>query len=236
MPSGDYTPNLSVRSPRSETAGRRFEPVRELELTDAARHVIESLPRASSGITVLREALMPYGMPDFTALVGPKERLQARKRLAVPPILNQLDAALIAAAAVRRRYSTETLARRSSLPKATVERRLPDLLSNRALLKVGNAYVRPPGLVPIGRLYAIEMKINGWQRGIYQCRRYAVWADSYVLVMNSLSGRSEQKVVEAVRGDGGGLVVDGRFLLRPRITAPSPATRLLASEYFLSSL
>jgi hypothetical protein len=40
----------------------------------------------------------PIGIPDLTALVGAADRLEARLALGVPPLLNEIDAAIVAVA------------------------------------------------------------------------------------------------------------------------------------------
>lgn len=236
MSSGRQAERLLVRSPRREVGGRRFAPLEELSLEPSARQAIKALPGVRSGLTVVREAAGPFGIPDFVAMVGGKDRLSARRRLDVPPVLNEIDASLVSAAAVRRPFTIVTLANRAGLPQASAQRRLPGLLRTGALLGEGNGLTRPRDLVPIGRLYAIEMKVRDWRRAVHQCRRYALWTDSYVLVMRDVGGAGIHQLVGAVSVDGGGLVVGGKVLLRPQIGDIRPGRRLLASEYFIAAL
>jgi hypothetical protein len=218
-------------------AGRRFEAIRELELEPAAVDAAASLPGAHRGVVVLREMAGPFGVPDLVAVVGPPTRLDDRLALAVPPLLNQIDAGVVAAAAPRARRSAETLARRAGFALHSVERRVTELTRVGALIRTGpNSYVRPEALQTVGRLYAIETKVKDWRRALQQARTYSLWCDSYVLVLASLGSASQATVLDAVVGDGAGLVVAGRWLRRPRLGERSPAQRLWGSEHLVAAM
>jgi hypothetical protein len=218
-------------------AGRRFEPIHELELETDALRAARALPGAHRGLVVLRELAGPFGVPDLVAVVGAPELLEERLALGVPPLLNQVDAGVVAAAAPRARRTVETLARRVGWPVASVRRRLPELIRIGALIAAGpGSYVRPAPLQPVGRLYAIETKVKDWRRALRQARTYSLWCDSYVLVMASLSSGSHATVMEAVTQDGAGLLVGGQWLQRPRLGRRSPAQRVWGSEHLVAAL
>jgi hypothetical protein len=198
---------LATMRPR---AGRRFEPVHEVELEPDALNAARSLPGAHRGLVVLRELTGPYGVPDLVAVVGPPALLRQRRRLRVPPLLNQVDAGVVAAASPRAARRPPTLARRVGWPEESVRRRLPGLVKSGALIPSGReSYVRPSALQPVGRLYAIETKVKDWRRALRQARTYALWCDSYVLVMPSLSSSSRSALLAEVAEDGAGLIIDG---------------------------
>lgn len=225
---------LETRRPR---AGRRFEPIQERELERDAIKAARGLPGVHRGLALLREVAGPFGIPDLLAVVGPSRALDERLALAVPPLLNQVDAGVAAAAAPRARRSPAALARRVGWPEETVRRRLPDLLRSGALLRVGaNSYVRPRSLEPVGRLYAIEAKMTDWRRAVKQARAYTLWCDSYVIVMSSIGSSSLASAVEAIVSDGGGLMVGSRWLLHPRVGQRTPAQRLWGSEHLLAAM
>ena len=94
---------------------------------------------------------------------------------------------------------------------------------------------RSAGVVTLGRLWAIEAKVEEWQSGLAQVHRYRLWADGAVLVL----GRARVPV-EAIAADARhyrvGLVIDGRWVARPRVALPDDATRLHASEHMLAAL
>jgi hypothetical protein len=216
--------------------GRRFEPVREQELSADALRAAQSLPNAHRGIAVLLEAAGPFGVPDVLAVVGPPQALEARLRSPVPPLLNQVDAGVVASAAFAAPRTLESLAGRVGWSEETVARRLPHLVRVGALTRVGSdRFVRPEELVPVGRLYAIEAKVKDWRRALKQARTYAVWCDSYVIVMPELGRASTPAVTDATALDGGGLMMGGKWVHRPRIRARSNAQRLWGSEHVIAA-
>lgn len=229
---------LVVRSPRRVTGGRRFQAAAELSLEPTARRAMRALPGAESDLIVVKEAAGPFGIPDFVALVGGRDRLQRRRKARVAPLLNDVDTTLVAAAHSAKPLSLDSIARRSSLPTSAMQRRLPALVKSGALLSAGpSSYVRHPALEPCGRLYAVEMKVRDWRKALHQCRRYSVWTDSYVLVLGKAPPqRSLTELIANVRSDRGGLVVGDDVVLRAGVRTPPPGRRLLASEYFFASV
>ncbi len=226
---------LSVHAGRPRP-GKRFEPVRELELSEDVLRAAQTLPGAHRGVRVLLETAGPFGVPDLLAVVGPLTLLEARLALDVPPLLNQVDAGVVAAAASGVPRSASTLARRLGWSLETVTRRLPRLLRTGALVRVGpETYIRPQSLGPVGRLYAVEAKVRDWRRAVRQARTYSVWCDSYVIVMPTLGSGSLPGVVEAVSADRGGLMIDGTWVRRPRISQRSTAQRLWGSEHAIAA-
>ena len=217
--------------------GRRFEAIHELELEPDAVEAAASLPGAHRGVVVVREMAGPFGVPDLVAVVGSPAGLEQRLALPVPPLLNQIDAGVVAASAPRAPRSAETLARRVGFPLHSVQRRLPELTRVGALMRTGpTGYVRPQALQSVGRLYAIETKVKDWRRALRQARTYGLWCDSYILVMASLGSGSLTTVVDAVVRDGAGLVVAGQWVKRPRLGERSPAQRLWGSEHLVAAM
>lgn len=226
---------LSVHAGRPRP-GRRFEPIHELELSGDALEAARTLPGASRGVRVILETAGPFGIPDLIAVVGPERFLDERLALDVPPLLNQVDAGVVSATAIRAPRTTATIARRVGWPLKTVSRRLPYLVRVGALLRVGrDTYVRPEGLRPIGRLYAIESKVRDWRRAIRQAQTYSVWCDSYVIVMPQLGSGSLPGAVDVISADGGGLVLEGKWVKRPRLSQRSPAQRLWGTEHVVAA-
>jgi hypothetical protein len=154
----------------------------------------------------------------------------------VPPILNPVDASVVAQASDTRPYALGTLAKFTGLAEATIERRLPHLLRSGALLEYSQStFVRPFALQPLGRLFAVEMKVKDWQKALRQCRRYALWTDTYVLVMERVPGNRLPELRRAISKDRGGFMVAGELLLLPRTRSLPRSRRILASEYFYAS-
>jgi hypothetical protein len=222
---------------RRPKAGRRFEPTWELGLEDQAMAACRSLPRTTQTLTIVREMAGPIGIPDLTALVHDSELLAARLELSVPPLLHEVDAAVAAVAHFRQPRSVATLATALRWPVPTVARRLPALIRCGALIRLkDDRYVRPHALRALGRMYAVESKVKDWRRAVQQGRTYGVWTDSYVLVMGPLTPEVVERVKREVEIDRGGLVVDGRWLVRPAVHGLLAARRLWASEHLVAAL
>lgn len=225
---------LDTSRPR---AGRRFEPTHELALQGDALHACELLPGARRGVIVVREMTGPIGIPDLTALVGSHRALDARIRLDVPPLLNQLDAAIVAAAPARGGCSVEAISAALGWPNATIERRVPGLLRAGAIaMSTRGELRRHSALRPLGRLFAVEAKVRDRGAAIQQARAYASWADAYVLVMGELGARPLAQLCDDVDQDNGGLMIAGRWVRRPVVRALPPGRRLLASEHFYAAI
>jgi hypothetical protein len=231
---------LSVPDPLSsarERGGRRFQPIHERSLERVALEACASLPSAQGGLIVIRELAGPYGIPDLVAVVGDQQAAHDRLALGVPPLLNELDAAIVATAAPRAPRSTITLARRLGWDTPTVLSRMPRLLQIGALSEVGpGVVVRATALKPIGRLYAIETKVANWRRAVRQGRNYQLWCDSYVVVMDALGVAPLEGLLAAAREDGAGVVIGGRWRARARVRGRSDWRRFWGSEYVVAAL
>lgn len=228
-----YALEIATSNPR---AGRRFEPVQERELHQDALAAAQGLPGASRGLVVVPEFAGPFGIPDFTAYVGDIERIRGRHRLDVAPVLNELEAGVVSSAHVRRSLSAADLAALQGWPTAAISERLRGLVRRGALIQVGDdRYVRPDALEPGGRLYAIEAKVEDWRSALRQVRTYRVWADSYVLVMGRISDRAQAALLAEVRRDRGGLMVAGRWVVRPRLGHTAERRRVQAWELFTAA-
>lgn len=187
---------------------------------------------------MVSEMVGPIGVPDLTAVIHHPDALSARLAIGVAPLLHQVDAGVVAAARSVRGRSPEALAETLGWPVNTVGRRIPALLKAGALVRLRgrDRYIRPPELVPIGRMYAVETKVRNWGQAVSQGRGYGVWADAYVLVMGPLTDSVSDKVKERVLADRAGLVVDGKWVCRPVASGPSPANRMHASEHFIAAV
>jgi hypothetical protein len=186
---------------------------------------------------IVREMAGPIGIPDLTALLHDPLVLQARLALGIPPLLHQVDAAVVAVTPTRQPRSAKAIAHILRWPEATILRRIPSLIRNGALVKVkDDRYVRVEAIRPLGRIYAVESKVRDWRRAVQQARGYSVWTDSYVLVLGPLGPKTVERVKSEVASDRGGLIVDGRWLIRPVVRTLSPARRLWASEHLVAAL
>ncbi len=202
-----------------------------------ARAALSELPGAEHGLYAFSDFNSPFGVPDVTAIVGQQRSRTARLRLKVPPLLNEIDAGMVAAADPSRPQSVRQLAYRLRWDVGSLERRWPEVLGSGALIAVSpGRFTRPEALVPIGEIFAIETKVKNWRRALQQCRTYLLWADSYVLVLDRLADDSAEELTKAVASDRGGLIVGASALLEPRPSPKRPARKLWASEHVVAEL
>lgn len=228
---------VAVRPSARPRHGRRFVPVAEAALVDDAIAAARGLPHAHRGLAVIAEMTGPFGVPDFVAIVGSPDRLAARAALAVPPLLNEVDAAIVSALAPRAARSAETIAAALGWPMSVIDRRLPGLLRTGAVIEPRpGRFVRPEELEPVGRLYAIETKVSDWRRAMLQGRRYRLWCENYVIVMPGLSDSTGLRAGEAIAQDGGGLVAAGSWVSRTRAYDLPAPRRLWGSEHALAAV
>lgn len=227
---------MSIRTSRPRH-GHRFEPTRELELLPDALNSCRALPAAYKGITIVAEMTGPLGIPDLTALVGPEKLLAARLECPIPPLLHEVDAAVVGVAHPRMARTPGHFAAALGWPEETVRRRLVPLIRSGALVPHdGGRFRREPVLQPLGRMYAVEAKVRDWRRALHQVRTYSTWADSYVLVMGALAQRPLEQLSAEVTSDRAGLVVDGRWVRRPAVHKLSSGRRLWAAEHVVAAL
>jgi hypothetical protein len=91
-------PLTTAQHTSAPSSGRRFEPTHELALHEAALAACASLPGSYRGVWVVREMTGPIGTPDLTALVADLSLLRSQLAIEVQPVLNELDAAIVATA------------------------------------------------------------------------------------------------------------------------------------------
>ena len=217
--------------------GRRFEPVQERGLEAEALRAVGGLPGARDGLVVLREVAGPFGVPDLVAVVGPGDVLRRRLSVGIRPLLNEIDAGIVGAASAIVPRKLETLAVQQGWELDTVSRRVSSLLRAGALLEVRpGRFTRPSQLRPIGRLYAVETKVNKWRRAVQQGRTYQLWCDAYIVVVGSLGPDPLEALIREARQDGAGVVTAGRWLLRPRVRRRPEHKRLWGSEYVVAAI
>lgn len=185
----------------------------------------------------MEEMPAPIGIPDLTALVGNSADVTARLSLAIPPLLHEVDAAIVSVAHAERPRSAAAFAKALGWPESTVGRRLRQLVRSGALIEVRPCiFVRPFALKPLGRIYAVEAKVDNWTQAVKQARSYALWSDAYVLVLGSLSPKTIERVLVEVGQDRAGLVVGGKWIRRPAVRKVPNRMRLWASEHFVAAL
>lgn len=217
-------------------AGRRFEPTHELEVVPAALQAARTLPGAHRGAVVVSEMAGPNGIPDLTALIGDDRKLRTRLDCPVAPLLNEIDAGIVAVTNPSVARSPQQIGESLGWPESTVLRRIPSLVRQGALIDHGNRFTREGAIQPLGRIFAVEAKVNDWRKALKQARTYALWADNYVLVLGRATVAATDLALEEVAQDRAGLVVSGRWRRKPNAAPLPPAKRLWAAEHFVASL
>lgn len=221
--------------PVSDRPGRRFEPSEERLLDGDLVVLAGHLPGSRESLFVSREVVGPRGIADLVATTRVGHSLEIRRSTGLTPLTNASDVAVVAAASFRRTLTPDSLARALGHTTEQVLRRAPSLVSRGYLIRSGSGVRRAPGLMPLGRTYAIEAKVNDWQKGLSQALRYGAWCDATaVALLRPPRDLSEAKTRYAHFGIG--LAVRDRWILRPRLGRPQPAMRLLASEMWLENL
>lgn len=224
-----------ISTSKRDRGGTRFQPVHERRLISDARLVLNDLDQ-SGGLLALTEFNSPFGVPDITAVVGGGAERARRLRCRVPALLNEIDAGIVAAASPATPHSARQLAYYLRWPAGSVERRVPGLIASGALIESGSRLLAHPAIVSWGDLIAIELKIRDWRKALRQCRRYRLWANSYVLIVEQVPDAALTKLTQTVAADRGGLVVDGELLLRARSSRHKPARSLWATEHVVAEL
>lgn len=227
---------LPKRSARPRP-GLRFEPIQEQRLQTVALRAIAELGGTSANRLVLTEMLTPYGVPDFVVADLNEARLAARLQAGVGPILNEADAAIIATLSATKPATPERIASLLNWPEPSVRRRFQRLLSQSAIRKIGlDSYVTVRGLTSVGTITAVEMKLEDWRRGLRQCRRYRVWADRYLLILDRVPEVSLPQLLTQVAADRGGLIISGSWRARPRGRNHDKVKRMWASEHVVAAI
>lgn len=223
--------------PRSSRGGRRFEPMDEVHLHQLVESVATSLPGRGNDVLVVPEMPSPLGLPDFVALVGGREWLDSRMNISVPPILSDIDCAVLAALSPARSLGTASVARRIGWTPKEVTSVIARLAKVGAItLTASNAARLHPALSPSGSIVAVEVKVKDWRKAVLQGRSYRTWADNYVVVLGDVGATAQTRAEEDVRSDGGGLFTDAGWVVRPRSRQPAAARRLQGFEYFLAAI
>jgi len=184
---------------------------------------------------VIAEMPGPVGLPDLVA-VPITPRLAMRLQLPCAPLLAWGDARLAAACSVSRALSAKSLARRVDAEEPSIRRRLRRQVTHGALIETPTGcFLRPVELQPVGRLYALEAKVDDWSAGLGQALRYGSWADASAAVMGRLPKEPSRAMSQAAEL-GLGLALGPRWLIRPRIRRLELAHRLWASEFVVAAL
>lgn len=223
--------------PTSSSGGRRFSPIAELDLHGHVARVAGSLPGPLGDVLVIPEMPSPLGLPDFVALVGGEAWLAARASIGAAPILAETECVVLSVFAAHRALSLPSIAKRLSWSPERLEPVLGRLQRNGAVETTsGGAYLRTPGLLPAGSLYAIEAKVRDWRKAMRQGRSYRTWANNYVVLLGEVGSVAVQRARAEVAEDGAGLNIGGEWIVRPRSRVPATARRLIGFEHLFAAV
>lgn len=223
------------RTSLRDRPGRRFLPGPERDLDPVLRTLAARLPGAGQGVSVIAEMPGPTGLPDLIAVPW-TPRLATRLEYACPPLLSWGDARLVAATSPQQSLSLAALARRLGVEGDALRRRIPRLVNAGALVVTESGCVlRAPEIQPVGRLYALEAKVDDWSAGLGQALRYSAWADASATVVRQLP-RDPSRAIAQATDLGLGLALGTRWLVRPRVRRLEFARRLWASEHVVAAL
>ncbi|MFJ5017019.1 hypothetical protein [Streptomyces griseoluteus] len=226
--------NFEYRSMTS-SHGVRFTPTKEAALDPALRTLARSLSRKPPGVIMIAEMPGPSGIPDLVALPGSGVHLMKRLESQIPPVLKRTDIEVIAALKVRQGISPEALKSRVHRAEKTVLQSVRDLSQSGAVLKSGKLLYRAEALQSVGRLYALEAKVDDWKKGMRQAFRYRSWCDASTLVLSQMP-RNREPLLATARRLNIGLALEDRWIVRPRVAKPDYIQRLWGSEHFVAAL
>lgn len=209
----------------------------ERELYFLAEEVAASLSGPPGDVILIPEMPSPLGLPDFVALVGGQGWLQTRSTLGVPPVLSEIDAAVLSVLGEKRPLSEESIAGRLGWTQQQVRSALSRLVRTGAASRSirGTAFATT-GMKPAGQLYAIEVKVKDWRRALIQGRGYRTWANNYVVVLGDVGATAAARAMAEHRADGAGLYTGDGWIVKPRKRTPSPARRALGFEHVYAAL
>lgn len=179
---------------------------------------------------------MPVGLPDLLVASLDQEALLKRLAVGAPPILSEPATRLAANLSSTRPTTVDSLAASLGSTNRQSIRALRGLANLGAVHREGDRWFRAAGFEPVGRTYALEAKVDDWRSGLDQCLRYGAYADSTTLVLPRMSEKVRTSALSRFSALGVGLFVDGKWVVRPRLSRLKAARRLLASEYVLAAL
>lgn len=143
---------------------------------------------------------------------------------------------MAAACSPVRSFGSAVLAKRLETDLTSARRRARRLVRAGALFEPEeDRFLRAPELAPVGRLYALEAKVDDWSGGLGQALRYGSWADASAVVMGQLP-RDPSAAIRQASGLGVGLALGSRWLVRPKVRRHALAHRLWASEFVVAAL
>lgn len=229
--------SVEFAEPSTQSGGRRFVPVAEVDLHAHVGHVAATLPGRPSHVLVVPEMPSPLGLPDFVALVGGCDWLSRRRDLGVPPILSEADASVLASLNSGRALSRSSVAHKLAWSEERVDSVLRRLVKSGSVQETrGGAFKRMHELEPDGVLIAIEAKVRDWRKAVQQGRAYRTWANNYVVLLGEVGIVAAERASAEIGKDRAGLVIADEWIIRPKAREVSANRRLLGFEHLYAAL
>lgn len=216
--------------------GRPFQPTHEAEMIPGLIAAAMRSVHRDRRIIVVPELHGPCGVVDLGLLETTDDILAARLGLGIPPLLNQLDAAIVGCLSARRPLGLATVARSLGWPERDLSGRVTHLRRRGVIAQLrSGCLVRPEGLKPLGHLSVYEAKVNDWKRGFAQAATYATWADDATLALQRLP-RDPSRALAMATDLRLGLIADGHWERRAEVQRLPRKTRMWASEHLVAAL
>ncbi len=216
--------------------GRPFLPTHEAEMIPGLMAAAVRSARRDRRIILVPELHGPCGVVDLGLVETTDETLSARLNLGVPPLLNQLDAAIVGCLAARRPMTLSAVAQALGWPERDLSGRATGLRRRGVIAQLrSGCLVRPEGLKPLGRLSVFEAKVDDWQRGLAQAASYATWSDDATLALQRLP-RDSSRALAMASDLRLGLIANGHWERRAEFQRLPRQTRMWASEHVVAAL
>lgn len=229
-------PPIELASSRQHS-GRQFQPVAEVDLGPFAAQAGKTLISRGQAQILVTELPGPYGIVDLGLISARFSPLRHRLSSPVEPLLNEVDAAIVAVTSpVHAMSLTDVSSRLPRFSETALRTRVEHLVDREVLSTTSTGSLRKrPGVVPLGHLHAVESKVRDWRRGLDQALRYSLWTHSSSVVVARLP-KNMNRVVDLFRSRGVGLVLGEEWLVRPVRRQLSLDRHMWASEHFVAAI
>jgi hypothetical protein len=222
--------------PSPGARGRPFQPIAEALLIPGLLEAAIGCARDGRRLILLSEFRGPFGVPDLTIVETDDETLQARLALGIPPLLNQVDAAIVGSLEWNRPRRLSLVAELLGWPEQDIRRRAELLRRSGVIVRTrSGSFLRPEALKPLGQVAVYEAKVADWRRGLFQASTYATWADSASLTVGRLP-RDATRAVDLAAHLRIGLFANGKWHRRATRQSLSRSVRVWTSEFVVAGM
>jgi len=169
------------------------------------------LPKnAESEPLATRELPIGMGVADIVLGAANLPHLVARlkRQHMIPSEIKGIEAVILSYLYVHRRFSAETVARRSGLDLSTTRRALTNLVEWELCSKpTSTTYLRNPISEHIYYLVSIEGKLTNWRKALEQASRNRLFAAYSYVVLDSRRAKGALENLDLFKAHGIGLAV-----------------------------